>query len=212
MAVLLPGKFIYLATPHTASIATTRALATLKGAVVSDINEIVDLKVDRRFPKGTHHSTRAELRSRQPESFVGVELAVTTIRNPYDLLVTWWLRQKKILEEHTGREVTFRRFVETCDEGTLGGPYLRGGKIFWQDADYALRYEKLQDELDSFLDRFRIKPVRLDWTNVTAQKLPWLSYYDEETRTIVRHRFGDEIRSLGYRFLAKSEVKRPPRR
>lgn len=210
MAVLLPGKFIYLATPHTGSIATTRALATLEGAVVSDLNEVRDLEIEHLFPKGTHHSTRAQLRKMQPESFVGVEMAVTTIRNPYDLLVTWWLRQKKVLEEHLGREVTFRHFVEVYDEGMPGGPYLRNGKIFWQDADHALRYERLQDDLDMFLERFRIEPVELGWTNVTTQKLPWPSYYDDETKAIVRRRFGEEIDSLGYRFLSKVEVERPP--
>jgi len=121
VAVLFPGKFIYLATHHTASIATVRALAVLPGAVVSDLNEVKDLQFEHTFPGGTHHSTLEDLKKQRPE-YIGNETSVTTIRNPYDLLVTWWLRQRRNLIKTWGHEPTFREYVEGGDETTSGGP------------------------------------------------------------------------------------------
>ena len=200
MAVLIPDKFIYLSTPHTASIATTRALATLEGAVVSNINEAKDLDFKHSFPKGTHHSTLEELKRRTPEYFTGREISVTTVRNPFDLLVTWWLRQRRAIAEKSGHEPTFGEYVETVDEGTTGGPYIRDGRIFWLGADEVLRYESLQEDLDRLLRRLGLPTVELVPTNVTGEKGPWRSYYDEGIRAVAERRFGEEAKEFGYSF------------
>lgn len=200
MAVLFPGKFIYLATPHTASIATTRALAEIDGAVVSDLNEVKDLDLKRTFPKGTHHATLEDLRRMRPEYFTGGEITVTTIRNPYDLLVTWWLRQRENLIKKWGHEPTFREYVEKADETTSGGPYIRDGRIFWMDVNKHMRYERLQKDLNRFLRRHRLPEATLEKTNVTANKEPYKTYYDPETRALAEQRFGEEASHFGYSF------------
>lgn len=201
MAVLFPGKFIYLATPHTASISTTKALAGIEGSVASDLHELKDIDLGpRKFPGGTHHAELFGLQRQTPEYFTGREISVTTIRNPYDLIVTWWFRQRRNLIEEWGREVTFREYVEIVDENTPGGPYIRKGRIFWHKVDEILRYESLQEDLNRFLERFELPRVELVPANVTTDKGPWQSHYDDGIRSIAERRFGQEAKEHGYEF------------
>ena len=197
MAVLVPGKFIYLATPHTASIATTEALAQqLDGALASNISKLTDL--DPCLPRNTHHATCETVRKLSPELFQGTEVAITTIRNPCDLIVTWWLRQRNGISEKMGREIPFEEYVQICDETTSGGPYIRDGKIFWQDFDSYLRYETLQSDLNNFLIGLTLPTVELKPVNVTADKRDWRTYYDDKTIAVVVERFGEEAQQFGY--------------
>ncbi len=201
MAVLVPGKFIYLATPHTASIATTQALAQqLDGAIASEINELKDF--DHLLPRNTHHATHQTVRKISPELFHGNEVAITTIRHPCDLIVTWWLRQRDVIAKSLGREISFAEFVRTCDE-TTPGPYIKNGKIFWQDFDSYLRYETLQSDLDAFLIGLALPTVTLKPANVTGNKRDWPTYYNDEITTVVIERFGEEARNFGYDLTSK---------
>jgi hypothetical protein len=70
MAVILPGKFLYLCNPRTASSATSRTLKEIPGAV-----------------KTAHHHVALE----HVEDYDG-EQVVAAVRNPYDALVSWHLR------------------------------------------------------------------------------------------------------------------------
>ena len=78
MAALLPGKFIYLSTPHTATISTTTALAELfgGGAWVTVLNETKKLGFKHTFARNTHHHTRAQLQEEYPDAFKGGEIAI----------------------------------------------------------------------------------------------------------------------------------------
>ena len=200
MAVLLPGKFVYLATPHTATIATTMALLQLEDAIPSDIHEIKKFHEGPWLAKASHHATLEELKEKTPQHFTGNEISVTTVRNPFDLIVTWWLRQRKQLGEKAGREPTFCEYLEMADEGTSGGPYIRDGRIFWLRTDKVFRYERLTRDLDRFLKKFRLPPVELPRTNVTSDKAPWISYYDSRAREIAVRKFGEEAKEYAYQF------------
>lgn len=199
MAVLLPGKFIYLATPHTASCATTEALGMqLDNAIATHISNVMR-KAKHVFPGAgrTHHHTHQQMLDLYPEMFQGTEITCTTIRHPCDLIVTWWLRQRDVIAAGLHRPILFPEFVRTCDEKTPG-PYLRDGKIFWQQADVYLRYETLQQDLNEFLTNLGLPHVTLKPVNVTADKRDWRTYYDDQTIAVVVERFGKEAQEFGY--------------
>lgn len=205
MAALLPGKFIYLALPHTATCATLRALYNgVEDCYVSRIWEVGKVPPERGLdsPKNnrsTHHLSLAEVRERRPELFQGGEIAVSTVRHPCDLLVTWWLRQKDTISKRWKvPEPTFPEYIEFVDEDTPGGPYIKGGRMFWMEADHYLRYESLQTDLDAFLAQLGLLTTQLEKQNVTKNKKPWRTYYDEATLSLVRHRFGEEAARFGY--------------
>jgi hypothetical protein len=190
MAVLIPGKLVYLATPHTASIATAAGLSNLPGARATtrkgNVSEVLPV---------THHASRKDV---EPY-MTGSELVVTTVRNPCDLVVTWWLRQQPAVKKYIGEDATFEQFVSRVDEVIgVSGPFLKDGKIFWHDCDTIIKYENLVEELNALLVCLDLPTVSLSLINVTKGKKSWIEYYNEQTLAIVRERFKEEIFQYGY--------------
>lgn len=186
MAVLLPGKFIYLALPHTATRATARVLWEIDGAKTWGHKEI----------KNNHHVTKKELLEASPDAFMGNEIAVSTVRHPCDLLVTWWLRYLR----YNGGGPGLLEFIQFSEkEITRFMPYLRDGKMYWIDSDEYMRYESLQTDLNNLLTRFGFPSVVLRKINVTKEKKAWQSYYDDEMPDVVHQRFGKEAERFNYK-------------
>ena len=190
MAVLLPGRFLYLALPHTASMVTAHALQGLKSAVPKEKLEVA------------HHGTRADVERRHSDLLLGSEIAVSVVRHPCDLLVTWWIRHCARMHrvKRPLKPPAFLEFIQAPEEEIrkFSTAYLRGGRMFWMDADVFLRYENLQLELNQFLARFAIPPVTLKRSNVTEGKQPWRTYFDGATLSAARERFGEEAAQFGY--------------
>lgn len=162
--VLLPSKFLYLATPKTASTSTGHELRNTFGA--------------RMYRK---HASIREV----PE-YDG-ELAFTTVRNPYDLIVSWFTGVKipmtlaDFVRRHTGKH------------------FVRHDKLFWHVVDgvETIRYEHLENDLAAMLDRVGLPPVALP-VPPTKRTVPWESFYDAEALAAVNARFGEEIERFGY--------------
>lgn len=169
MAVLVPGKFVYLATPHTGSMSTTTALLE---------------QVPGAQTLGEHHSTRAELGLEDLEG-------VTTVRNPFDMIATWWLRT-----DAKWNYESFSDFLRDYDHPT----YVRDGRIFYhcEPGVHVLRFERLQEDLDEYLARHGLGPLPLPRINRTVDRDPWPDYYDPECLEIVWERFGKEALEHGY--------------
>ena len=193
MAVLIPGKLLYLATPHTASIATTHALATLPGAETSGLQGLDD--ISQRFWV-SHHASFLDC-----ESYLsGGEVVVTTVRNPLDMLVTYWLRQRSAAERYLGKDVTFSDFVKSVDR-VVGPTYIFNDQMFWHEVDRVLHYEHLDKELNALLGELDLPSVVLEPRNVTQGKKPWRSYYDDVTLAVAKDRFKEEMEAYDYTLL-----------
>ena len=76
MSYIYRDKFIYLAHPRTASVSTERGMATI-------------------YPKGIktkpHHIGVPQIKKFYPKDTTGKEIICTTIRNPLDLIVSWYI-------------------------------------------------------------------------------------------------------------------------
>jgi hypothetical protein len=176
VAIVVPGKFVYLATPYTASMATVRELRRIENAIMMK----------------PHHSTWPETRAKWDPKLTGDELVFTVVRNPHDWIVTAFLRWKGSLEV-TG----LAEFIRTFDRD----PFIRDGKIFWQVLDGVVqwrRHETLQQDLDTILEDAGLPKVKLVRKNVTNGKRYWAEYFNDEARAAMRERFGDEIVKYGY--------------
>jgi len=168
MAVFIPGKLVYLANPRTASVATRDTLMQIEGAQLA----------------GAHHATLAEVEGYEGES-VGA-----TVRNPYDVLVSWFLQLP---------EPTLAMFLREYDHY----PFLGGDPpdLFWQcaSATRVLRWENLQQDLDAWFTELGIRPLKLVRENVTESKnRPWVDYYDAEAIQAANERFGHIVDKWGY--------------
>jgi len=167
MAVIFPRKLIVLEHPRTGSSAVRAALKSIGGKT-----------------RGRHTLVKP---SRG-------EMVVATVRNPYDVVVSWWLNTKG-----KWHELSFEDFVSDYIGNTL---FTRGGKLFYfaEHVNTMLRYETLADDLARVLKLVKLPPVRLKFTNITAGKHPYQSYYTPAIQEIVTQRWGDEIERFGYEF------------
>lgn len=118
----------------------------------------------------------------------GDEELVTTVRNPYDLIATWYVRSKT--------DMPMRRWIRDYDKP----PHIRDGRMYYHanPGVTLLKFEGLQTSFDRFCARFGLGPWKLPHHNQTPQKSPWDYYFDEESYVIIRHRFGPEIERIGY--------------
>ena len=190
MAVVFPGKFVYLCTPHTASNATVAALKKIPGVI------------NVKDPAGnvTYHSTLEQIRTVQ--ELTATELVFSAVRNPYDSLVSWYLRNRTYRGYKPGLS-----FVEFFNEWMKRDPwpYVHNGSLFYHApvSRIVMRYERgIEKEVNSVLRKIAGMPqVRLDLENETEGKDHWSTYYDEESYAWVNETFRDDIANFGYRFL-----------
>lgn len=189
MATLVPGKLLYLRTPHTASVATEKAiLAQIDGAVkvAPGHGTLAQIKGGDAF------IARVGLKEKVDPSglITGEEIVVTTVRNPYDAIVTWWLRAAR-------GEGSFTEFIRAYDRK----PHLEDGKtifIHLKDADFVMRYETLEANLAALMDALALPRLEVSVDNTTHGKRPWQEYYGDGSLGAVNERFEDQIREAGY--------------
>jgi len=203
MAVVLPGKFIYLATINTASERTAQALKGIDGAFAA---------YDKRHGIG-HHARLKDVKKVCGDRLTGTEVVFTTIRNPYDLLATWFVRnqghyQMRILEERQGKEGSFRQFLElwlAIDRP----PHLLDRRIFYHadDARVRLRFETLQTQIDALMRKIPGVPphVPLGMQKFTEGRDHWSTYYDDPLYAFVNEEFKDDFVKFGYPFIWSSD-------
>lgn len=202
MPVLFPGKFVYLAHPHTGSSATVLALQDtypealdvrphhMSYSELVDPDNIARISQQReRVWKGGRpvSSRRPEVR---PEDLIsritGTEWRFCVVRNPYDFFVSCYLRQR-----HNTNSPNLEHFVASFRRP----PFVVDGKIWYlvDDCDEVFLYENLQDHFDGLADRLGLKRIKIERKNATPNKDPWESYYTPRAFEIVNNRFGKEI-------------------
>lgn len=192
MAVVLPGKFVYLATLHTASSAITTALKSLPGAFQPK---------DPRAGIG-RHATLDRIREICGSVLTGTEVVFAAVRNPYDVIVSWYLRNRTHFQVPHGASLLqfLRAWVELDAE-----PFMRDGRLFYvaADARHVMRYERgIESELNHVLRKIPMMPaVTLTRENVTLGKIHWSTYYDRETYEFVNETFAHDISQYGYCFV-----------
>lgn len=193
MAVLIPGRLLFLRTQHTASTAVMRALMEVPGAVSVSPGHVTWGEICSGG-QGVYVETGGPNRGPDPRKVMdGKELRVTTQRNPYDLIASWYERTKY---RHQGCSMV--EFVSDLD--VRAPQYLKDGKILWHndDAQVVMRYEYLRDDFENLLVALDLPWNEIAVVNSTPGKKKWESYFDQESLAVVNDRFGDEIVDAGY--------------
>lgn len=186
MYVHAEKKLIYLAHPRTASSSTADALMKIGFGMCGQ--------------KG-HHMTL------QPKVLVGRYgvpreewTAFTTVRNHWDIAVSFaWTRNDV--------QKTLPFTVEHFKEALGHAWYRTEHEMFAlhvEDADIILRFEGIQDNLNTFLTRRGLGPVALphiheEWSEKRGGP-GYRRFYTDETRAYIADKFYDEIAKFGYTF------------
>lgn len=165
---------LWLATPRTASTATRDALLEAGGT--------------RIVP---HHISLKDIAQHNGEP------VVTTIRNPYDALVSWWLADTS----NHNRRRPFHEFIASFEHKK--GNFERSGLLLYHapTADIIVRYENLEPELVGAFERCGLGKIPLERKHVTPNKKTWRSYYYPAAIEAANRRFGAEVERYGYELL-----------
>jgi len=199
MAVLLPGKFIFLCTPHTGSMAVAYALKKIPGAINVQ---------DKAWGVG-HHATLAQVKEAAADKMSGNERVFAFVRNPYDVIVTWYLRERgrsreKYLVRMLGHRPSLAEFIQAWVE-SQPDVYFHEGRIFYhaEDAGHVLRYERgLEREVNWMLRKLGDVPsVKIPVQNETPAKDHWSTYFDADAYRVTNAAFQHEFVKYGYQFL-----------
>jgi len=179
MAAFLPGKFLYLATPRTASTSVIRVLVDKCGAK------------DIRPP----HILRKHI------PLQGDEFVFTAVRNPYEIVVIDWLTTGGPWSKK-GPIPARRTLLEHVQRWDELHPWEGFDRLFMHDeVDFVMRYENLDWDWAHATKVLGIPQHELPRYKVTTGRKPWQSYMTEKVVRIVNHRFGHEFEPYGYPLL-----------
>ena len=191
MAVLIPGKILFLAQQHTGSMAVSEALRGIGGFFIAPGHiTLEEIKLGNGWIEERGSPGKGPCAWR---TMTGKESVVTTVRNPYDVIVTWYLRSM-----YPG---TLEDYVDGVGR-QFRSAYVKGDEIRWHpDAEIRMWHETLADDFRALLSAKRVEPVDLPVTNETPGKAHWARYYSERALGIVNERFHVEFAGMGYRMI-----------
>ena len=168
---------VYLAHPRTASVATVLTLGGL-GTV---------------YEIGKPHTFEA---SQVPKDAI----IFTTIRNPWDLFVSWWYKRSIQKSPFYGQSLA--NFIPQLVKSSP--QYFKRNKLFYmaQEAHRILNYEQLQVQLDLLLVEVGYAPTDLVVANQSERRKTrdYRKHYNSPTREWVGEYFAPEIEKYRYQF------------
>lgn len=162
-------KITFIAHPRTASQAT--------GSVLKKLGfELID----------GHHLF---------ESALCLETIFATIRNPFDLMVSWYYQEMY----KSGREEPFDKWLRR----RLHYPndYMVWGLFYGQGlCTDILHFENLQEEFDQLMGKVGLPQIEIPQKNVSDKRegRNFISYYTSELIDLVIERYGSAIYNNGY--------------
>ncbi len=210
--------YLFLLAPRTASTAVGDVMCKQLGGRFIPKRDMLDehgaLIVERKHSTARQLVDAGLLRRRGVDNL----FVITAVRNPFDSLVTWWVKKKTsyvpLLADpnsfvHRSKSaVTDIRFVmdHTFDEWVArnyADATPRSMYAEWlEDADFVMRYERLQHDFEEAMGRVGIDQVpQIPVLNPTeAKDADYRSYYTPHSRRRVARAFAPDLERFGYRF------------
>lgn len=213
-------KFIFLKTLKTAGTSVEMALqhycappGRLAGMVRAFTDEIITdigivgargAKEDVARARWRNHMAASEVRAQIDSEVWGRYLKFTTIRNPYDRVVSHF-HYKNPDAKSWPKEKIFRKFNTALERSIQFGRsdrdiYLIDGEIA---VDRFIRYESLQSDFDNLCRLLGLDlQVLPRWKTEQrgAEKIPYREYYGGVARKAVQAEFEFELETFGYEF------------
>jgi hypothetical protein len=133
-------------------------------------------------------------------------LVFTTVRNHWDICVSWVARRSRLKVPSYHLEA-FQRLLGKDNR------WLTDDRIYWLHAKFAdelVRFENLEADVARVLAMRGLGPVAIAHHNVTKRRngRPYQEFYDEETKAYIGERFAEEIAELGYAYEGTMMTKR----
>lgn len=118
----------------------------------------------------------------------------TTVRNPFDILVTWCKKYEEPVNENGIVKVLNKSSYLSCNPPKL--------YVHRRDVDGFLRFEKIENDLNHVLEAHGLEPVELPVINQTESRIGdhYSQYYDDKTRQFVAEKFSEQLSTFNYEF------------
>jgi hypothetical protein len=182
MWILPEKKICFLANAKTASLATAFALNSLGF---------------KHF--GDQHCIPAASGWPQWREIDNTWTIFSTVRNHYDVLVSWYFHNTRAPEasKYFGRP--FERFLYEW----VDSEWFRDGQMYWKRAslcDRILRYETLQTDFSALLYSCNLPATKIELHNVSKNRKGrhWQEFYTDKSLQFVAGIFGEEMKLYGY--------------
>lgn len=141
-----------------------------------------------RETSGYHHARLKDVQEQFMYDLTGEELVVTTVRNHWDAIASWWLLN--------GRAMSLYNFIYEYKHSF----FAKRNKLWWlhTDANYVVHYEELTEGFKIITQMLDLPDINLTVENATPNKQNWQIYYSQEAFWRVFERFKEEIKLYGY--------------
>ncbi|MEK8030658.1 sulfotransferase family 2 domain-containing protein [Ideonella sp. DXS29W] len=218
-------RYIFFANPQTASKAIAKTLTkSLDGQAMPDW----DLRRSGELTIKKHHATWQDLQDAglMTREQLDTLFKFTSVRNPYDLLVSRYLKRKSRFVNDPNKyrwaqeNPKIKASMDAAQEqpfpewiaGQLHkhrekGSTIKGPLEYLDHADYVIRFEALQEGFDEVLRRLGVRdPITILAENVTSEraqgtkKRHYTEFYDDASRELVAQVYAPVIERFGYRF------------
>ena len=207
-------KLLFIMAPHTGCTAVGTALRDDLGGVFLPADDIKDGDGDVLVAR--KHSQLGDLVAGgvlSAEDRSGLTVA-TSVRNPFDALVSHYLKVNQRLEadpkRREGATIAAKSFEGWLRFRFRPGLWLRiRGRqadqvIRWTEgADVVMRHERLQQDFDQLMVRVGVdRQVVIPEVNVTGirKTRDYRDYYTPEARALVEELYAADLAEFGYRF------------
>jgi hypothetical protein len=206
-------RCIFVHIPRTGGTSVESALGLLGDVTVEDTNSmfgfITSPGLKRRLGSTAflQHLTGDQLRSLLPDQFQSY-YRFAFVRNPWDRMISTYCHLDAHMvwqAKEAGRQLpgsSFEEFLE-LSEGFAHAHLASQQSFLFDEKDACLvefvgRFERLEQDFASICRKLGIRPAlpRLN----TSARMDYRGYYNDATRRIVEHRYGEDIERFGYRF------------
>jgi len=214
--------YLFLLAPRTGSTAVAEALCGDAAGRWIPPENILDRR-GRIMVQKKHATARQLVRAGLLAKKDLAELTIfTTVRNPFDSLVSLYVKKRNTYQPLRQREDSFvnripgyssdmdfvmnhtfsawieRRYGLASRVPLLGIHLYRR---YLRDAHDVMRFESLETDLQTIAARLGVGPLSLGQKNVTREREPgYRPYYTEKARRIVGKIFRPDLDRFGYRF------------
>ena len=134
----------------------------------------------------TRSTSKQTTYSLSPEVYTKKEIVFSTVRNPYDIIATWWALDR----------YGFSSFLEFINE-LQDARFTELDYLVKQGSQF-IRYEHLNEDLNQLLSDVGLEPVEIPHMNATPDKKPWIEFFDRELLSAVISRFAQYFDQYGY--------------
>jgi len=190
MIVSHKHKYIFIKCMKTAGTSIQATLAEHCGPndIISPIGNIEGFTPQNAvFPGCNAHMHPADIKSVVGDVVWGSYLKIICVRNPWDLMVSWWHWHLK--------PGSFNEFVK--NNLCVFDDFLLTEHLF----DFYIRFEHLNEDYKLLCDKLNIPYKKLPH-HIGFRKAPehYSNYYDEETKALISNKYKRVIDMFNYDF------------